>query len=157
MVLFTLGRYDEAIAQARNALRIQPGQRVAVRALDRSLRQKGLQDEAMAAMKASQNPAIQRECVEALEPGYREGGYRMGWKRVAEHRVLLYGETHSMPTGVASAYAEAGETVLALDWLEKSFEERDPNLPYAFTAPNLAALRSEPRFQALRRKMNLPE
>lgn len=156
-LLFALGRYDEAIAQARNALRIQPGQGIAVRALFRALRQKGLQDEAMAEMKASQDPTIYRECVEALEPGYREGGYRLGWKRVAEHRALRYGKTHANPTGPAWAYAAAGETLLALDWLEKSFEERDPNLPYAFTAPNLAALRSEPRFQALRRKMNLPE
>jgi tetratricopeptide (TPR) repeat protein len=157
VLLFTLGRYDEAIAQARNALRIQPGQGVAARALFRALRQKGMQDEAMAAMKASQEPSLYSECVEALEPGYREGGYRVGWKRVAEHRARLYAKTHAMPTGPAWAYAAAGETLLALDWLEKSFEERDPNLPYAFTAPNLAALRSEPRFQVLRRKMNLPE
>ena len=44
---------------------------------------------------------------------------------------------------------------LGIDWLEKSFEEHDPNLPYA-TIPIFESLHSHPRFKDLLRKMNLP-
>jgi hypothetical protein len=46
---------------------------------------------------------------------------------------------------------------LVIDWLEKAYEEHDLSLPYitgAFSDP--LPLRSNPRFQDLLRKMNLP-
>jgi hypothetical protein len=44
----------------------------------------------------------------------------------------------------------------ALEWLERAFETRDPNMPY-ITLPVFDPLRSDPRFQDLLRRMNLPE
>jgi hypothetical protein len=40
-------------------------------------------------------------------------------------------------------------------WLEKALEVRDLNLPY-IGWPESDSLRSEPRFQALLRRINLP-
>ena len=94
---------------------------------------------------------------EAFERGYKEGGYRAGWKRYAEYRAAGFGKTHWNPTRAAGSYVKAGENALALDWLEKAFEAHDPNLPYVFIGPGYDPLRSEPRFQTLRRKMNLPQ
>jgi hypothetical protein len=62
-----------------------------------------------------------------------------------------------LPNDVASLYAIAGEKVQALEWLERGFEARDPNMPYLNLYPEFETLRSEPRFQALVRKMGLPE
>jgi len=64
--------------------------------------------------------------------------------------------TYVHPNDVASLYAIAGEKVQALEWLEKGFEERDPNMPYLDLYPEFETLRSEPRFQDLLRRMNLP-
>jgi hypothetical protein len=50
----------------------------------------------------------------------------------------------------------AGDTVRALDWLEKAIAQRDPNAPYANCIPLWDPVRSDPRFQDLLRKMNLP-
>ena len=44
----------------------------------------------------------------------------------------------------------------ALEWLERGFEIRDPNMPY-LGLPIYDPLRSDPRFQDLLRRMNLPE
>jgi hypothetical protein len=44
----------------------------------------------------------------------------------------------------------------ALEWLERAFETRDPNMPY-IALPVFDPLRSDPRFQDLLRRMNLPE
>jgi hypothetical protein len=57
---------------------------------------------------------------------------------------------------VATLYAIAGENSQALEWLEKGLEERSPQMPYVDTSVGLAPLRSDPRFQDLLRKMNLP-
>ena len=59
--------------------------------------------------------------------------------------------------GIAGHYREAGDYNLTIDWLEKAYEEHSLSLPYitgAFSDP--LPLRSNPRFQDLLRKMNLP-
>ena len=43
-----------------------------------------------------------------------------------------------------------------MDWLERGFEARDTNLPYVGISPLSDPLRSDPRFQDLLRRMNLP-
>ena len=62
-----------------------------------------------------------------------------------------------VPCDVAELYARAGERVRALEWLEKGFEDRDPNMNFIDDYPIFESLRSEPRFQDLLRRMNLPQ
>jgi eukaryotic-like serine/threonine-protein kinase len=50
-----------------------------------------------------------------------------------------------------------GQVEQALDWYEKAIEDRDAIALYLSTEPKLGRLRSHPRFQALRRKMLLPD
>jgi TolB-like protein len=154
--LWRFRRYDEALVQAHNALRTAPGQPVATTALLAALHNKGMENELVAEMRASASLSGRREAIEAFERGYKEGGYRAGWKRYAEHIAAGFGRTHWSAVGAADSYAKAGKNALALDWLEKAFEAHDGNLPYVFVTPTYDQLRSEPRFQALRRKMNLP-
>jgi TolB-like protein/tetratricopeptide (TPR) repeat protein len=64
--------------------------------------------------------------------------------------------------GEASAYqyaeimAQWGERQLALKWLEKALQLRDPGMTYTKTDPLLDPLREEPRFQAVLRELNFP-
>ncbi len=57
---------------------------------------------------------------------------------------------------VARFYIIAGKKGQTLGWLEKTYEAREPNLPYVTVAPDFDPLRDEPRFQDLLRRMNLP-
>jgi serine/threonine-protein kinase len=50
-----------------------------------------------------------------------------------------------------------GQVEQALDWYEKAIEDRDAIALYLSTEPKLGRLRSHPRYQALRRKMLLPD
>ncbi len=54
-------------------------------------------------------------------------------------------------------YIGLGENDLALEWLEKAYEERDVALIFLKVDPAYDSLRSDPRFQDLMRRMNFPE
>jgi hypothetical protein len=57
---------------------------------------------------------------------------------------------------VAAFYARAGEKALALDWLEKGFEQRGPAIVHLRVDPTWDFLRGEPSFEALLRRMKFP-
>jgi hypothetical protein len=44
---------------------------------------------------------------------------------------------------------------IAVQWLEQGLEVREPSLPY-LDSPELDSLRSDPRFQDIRRRIGLP-
>jgi len=82
-----------------------------------------------------------------------EGDYRAAARRRGDTLVALTSVRHIQPTLIAQSYVMAGENSQALDWLELSFEERDPMMPYLSADPILDPLRDDPRFQALRRRL----
>jgi TolB-like protein/DNA-binding winged helix-turn-helix (wHTH) protein len=54
------------------------------------------------------------------------------------------------------AYLGLGDKDQALTWLEQAYEDRDQWMVYINSTPMLDALRPEPRFQSLVRRMNFP-
>ena len=63
--------------------------------------------------------------------------------------------TYVLTTDTAGLYARAGKNDRAVEWLERGFEVRDPNMPYIGVIPVFDSLRDDPRFQDLLRRMNL--
>ena len=57
----------------------------------------------------------------------------------------------------AEAYAGLGQSDQAVTWLERAYEDHDQWMVFANSYPGLDRLRSEPRFQALMRRMNFPQ
>ena len=74
------------------------------------------------------------------------------WALVARGRTSFVG-----PVDAANVHVDAGEKQLALDWLEKSFDARDPSVPYLGISFYADRLRQEPRYQALLRRAGLPQ
>ena len=73
-------------------------------------------------------------------------------------REMNFSETTFVtPWQIGTLYTRAGDAELALDYLEQAFEERDPNIPYLSVDPIFDYLRGEPRFQALIRRLGLPQ
>ena len=58
---------------------------------------------------------------------------------------------------IAVVYAWRGDSDKALEWLERSFVERDPGLTWIKIDRNFRSLHSDARYRALLRKMNLPD
>ena len=153
-LLESTGRFDDSIVECRNMLTTSPRNPGAHEGLSISLFRKAKYEESLAEMKAVY--AGDREMDEALTQGYAQSGYGGAMSRAADLLVARRRTTYVLPNDVASLYAIAGEKVQALEWLERGFEERDPNMPYLDLYPEFESLRSAPRFQALLRRMNLP-
>ena len=94
------------------------------------------------------------DVAEALKQSYAESGYAGALRRAAEVELTKYGSVAVWDA--ACNYAMAGDLARSLDLLERAYEDREPNLPFIGCLPIFDGLRSEPRFQALLRKMNLP-
>ena len=64
---------------------------------------------------------------------------------------------YASPHLYATIYAALGERDQAFAWLDKAAEEHNPWLIFVRVATPLDPIRSDPRFTALLRRMNLPE
>ena len=147
-------RYDDAIAEAREILRLQPDAPVARDGLYYALYMRGSLDEALALDRA--RFAADREQLEALEQGYAAAGYAGAQRRIAD----LWASRYGAPGGpaayrIASRYLYTGDHDRTLEWLERAYQDGDGNMPY-LGLPIYDSVRSDPRFQDLLRRMNLP-
>jgi len=57
----------------------------------------------------------------------------------------------------ADAYLGLGERDQALTWLERAYEDRDEEMVFIKADPRWDVLRTEPRIEALLRRMNFPQ
>ena len=91
-----------------------------------------------------------------MRKAYEVSGYSGYLRKENELRQqhLTQGKYES-PLIIALAYARAGANSEALDWLEKAAEERTPWLPELKVDPTWDALRSDPRFIAVLKKIGL--
>ena len=76
-------------------------------------------------------------------------------KEVVQEMVRYHDEHGSGTDSVGRAYAAIGENDKALQWLEKAYEERSPQLRWSAVDFDLEGMHSDPRFQALLKKLGL--
>lgn len=76
---------------------------------------------------------------------------------VIEESKRLSKQRYVPSYSLALIYTGLDERDAALAYLEKTFEERWRAVPFLGAEPALDALHSDPRFQDLVRRLNLPE
>jgi TolB-like protein len=153
MSLHCARRYEEAVTQARNALAMQPDAPVARIVLYLSLRELKRYDEVLAMDK--EMLAAFPDFKDKLVKAYDKEGWVKAWGSLADEQAALHDKGMDS-IDIADSYVLCGDNAKALDWLEKAYEERNPSLPYISCFPRCDPLRSEPRFQALLRRMGVP-
>jgi eukaryotic-like serine/threonine-protein kinase len=65
--------------------------------------------------------------------------------------------SRSAPITLAGLYAARGQADIAMSWLERAYQQRDPELVLIKVDLSLAPLRGQARYESLLRQMNLPE
>ena len=147
-ILHYARQYDKSIEQCLKTLELDQNYKLTYLTLTRSYLQKGMHEEALKAIQLKGSD-LYLEYAYALA-GQREESIRKieemkeQWKRENMHALPL-----------AKVYAALSEEDLALDWLEKSLERREPNIVKLNVNPIFDGLRSNPRFKAILKKINL--
>jgi TolB-like protein/Tfp pilus assembly protein PilF len=151
-------RYNEAIAQYQKTLDLDPNFPTAHYFLGRAYELNGMYDQAIAEYTKSQGISFMPpEAVQTLKETY----VKSGWKAYLQMSVAMLMHdsfrTQLPPFVIATFYARLGNKDEAIAWLEKGYEERDFRIMLLSVTPEFDALRADPRFIDLVRRMGLPE
>jgi TolB-like protein/Tfp pilus assembly protein PilF len=147
-------RYDEAVAQALKARELQPGSPIAIGALLFAYAAKGMEKEALAVGRESIKIYGITDLDAALDRGFKQGGFQGAMKTLAEKLATLANQGLVLPLDVSFYFLIAGDKKNGLEWVERGYEMHDPSMPY-LRMPIYDTIRSEPRFQALFRRLGL--
>jgi len=150
-------RYDEAIAEMTKVAQAEPNFSSVHLGLWGAYFKKGADALAFAEAKKFFGVLGDREVVDALDAGWPQGGYGGAMKRAGDVLIARYQRTYYPAIRVARLLAHAGEDERALEFLEKAFERQETPLYHIGVGWDWDALRPDPRFQLLLRRMNLPE
>ncbi len=183
-LLAGLGRKDEAIAQTKQAIELDPlsswyrNWLAAIaffsREYDLSLKlaenlsdewafslalpyaEKKMYPEAIANFEKSiARTGRQTDSLGILAQIYGLAGRKSDTRKIIRELKERSRHHYVFPSVFANAYLGLGDKERALTYLEQAYEEQDPWLFYLKVWPLLDPLRAEPRFQALLRRVNL--
>ena len=154
-ILYRARRYEDAVARYQRALELDPSYVPALARITQAYEQLGKYDEARAyAQKYQQTSGDPRLGLQLMARVYA----RMGKRREALEALRLF-ERNGTRRGdeylVAGIYSALGDRDRAIAELEKLVQTRSV-MPFVFVGPELDPLRSDPRFQQLLRRANLP-
>ena len=148
-------QYDKVISMLEKTLQTDPGDIISLTTLRSAYHQKKMYDKALQTWKKYFEIRHDQEALEALKKGDQEGGYSLALQRVAELLIERSATRYITPWQIATLYTRAGLKEEALVWLEKAFDEHDPNMPYLSVDPIFDNIRDEQRFQDLLSRMHL--
>ena len=154
--LLVMGRYDEAVEQARKATAVDPTQVTAYVAAGRALSVQGRHAEAVAALQEADRRSAGGHFPDAwLACAYVRAGQHDEAVRLLQKNLAGASQRGAQNRRWLLFYACLGDTDRAFDYLEKMYAERDPVLPFWLPYQELAWMRTDPHFAALRQKLNL--
>jgi tetratricopeptide (TPR) repeat protein len=152
--LFDAHRDDEAIAALNKSLEIDNNFPRTYRFLSVLYEEKGMMKDAFEAfLKQPEIASLPPDQLAELRTIFETKGIAAARRKGAE-RYLAVAATSAQK---AVGYAALGEKQLALDWLEKACDERSGTLVGLNSDRLWDAVRNEPRFQDLIRRMNFPK
>jgi tetratricopeptide (TPR) repeat protein len=155
-LLYYARRYDQAIEQCSKVVESQPDFAPAHDCLGLGYLANGMYEKAIAECQTAVNLSgndLDR-AVGLARANALAGDKADARKTLEEWRVRA--EKSYVPSSFfAQVYVALGEKEQALNWLEKAYPERDTYLTRLRVDPAFDSIRSEPRFQALLRRMGL--
>jgi TolB-like protein/DNA-binding winged helix-turn-helix (wHTH) protein/Tfp pilus assembly protein PilF len=154
-ILYRARRYEDAVARYQRALELDPSYVPALSRIAEAYEQLGKYDDARAyAQKYQQISGDRRLSLQMMARIYA----RMGKRREALEALRsfekigpLFGDEYAL----AGIYSALGDHDRAIAELKKLVQTRSM-MPFVFVGPELDSLRSDPRFQQLLRRANLP-
>ena len=155
---FTVGRYDKAIDLLQRVRAVDPRFPTADVVLARALACSGRANEALALydLIESQKPdgAVLPSRAPEGAPHYKAYAYVKAGRRSDAERLAA--ENDQFPYRATIIYAALGDSDRAFEALERTAEREPQRIPLLLTWPEMAPLRDDPRFAAVRKRFGLP-
>ena len=95
------------------------------------------------------------EALAGLAQAHAVYGDRQAMGKVVQ-QLVANGDRYVSPYNVARAFGAAGDTRRALEWLEKAYQEHNPDLIELTREPSFRSLWSEEKFRQLTRRIGWP-
>jgi eukaryotic-like serine/threonine-protein kinase len=155
LALYHQGSYEEAINAHRKAEEIEPRFPTL---LGKFYERKGEYDRAIAeCQKALSIHGRDSAILSALGYAYAVSGRRREARNTLNELEAQWKRRYFSPVDIALVYTGLGDKDLALVWLTKAYDSRDPQLIWVKVEPQFESLRTDPRFRALLHRMNLAQ
>jgi tetratricopeptide (TPR) repeat protein len=158
---YRAGRYDEALQYLRQVPDPDANSERRHRRIAAIYERKEMWSEAMAELLTALRLAGRTEVAVSVEREYGSSGYAEAKKtllrtdvREAQRRAR---DAYPRPLAldIAADYAMLGEREKAFEWLDGAFRENEGGLMYLKVDDRLEALRADPRFRELLRRIGL--
>jgi adenylate cyclase len=157
-VLAMSGRYDQGVEQCRRTLEMDPDFAHAHFRLGQIYVSKGRYEQAIAELqKAIPLSRGSPRATAELGLAHALAGDRSAAASVLADLRAQAQRRYVSPFDFGLVHGGLGDRSRALDWLEKAYEERSPGLSLLRVDPAFQALRGEPRYRNLVRRIGLPE
>ena len=156
--LLVAGRYDEALRQVQTALELDEHFAPAHQTLGWVYLRGGKQDDAMREFQNALELAGAADTDIQLDLGfaYAVSAHTAEARRILANLLQLHQQGIVPAASLATMYGALGESNEAFIWLEKAYQERDPQLTYLKAGRRFEPLREDPRFAQLVRRVGLP-
>lgn len=155
-ILYFARKYDDAIRELQKAQEMAPGSGAVDLYLGMAYLEKGAYRQAIASLqKAAEAPDNPASSTLDLAYALARAGEANRARDILSHELGNKRKDYVPALWVARLYTALGEKDKAFAWLQKAYEERSPQMAFIEVDPRLDPLRSDPRFAALLRRMNL--
>jgi serine/threonine protein kinase len=153
---FFARRYDEAAGILRKAIEVDPDSAPAHSSLAGVYEHKGMCKESIDESVRALEISGETERAQALRRGFSEAGCQGAARRRLELDRDRAKREYVAAALLARDFMRLGDKEDALKFLEKGYQERAGAMAYLAVDPTWDPLRSDPRFQNLLHRMNLP-
>lgn len=157
--LLVAGRVDEALEQLKKTMEMDPRFAPAHQTLGWAYLNMGKHEEAIQEFEQALQLSGPDDTDRVVDLGfaYAAAGRREKARKILAKLMKLH-QQGLVPSGsIAILYGALGEMDEAFVWLEKAYEERDPELTYIkVPVRRFGPLRHDPRYQDMLRRMGLP-
>jgi TolB-like protein len=157
--LLAAGRYDEALRQVQTTLALDEHFAPAHQTLGWVYLHGGKQDDAIREFQHALELAGAADTDIQLDLGfaYAVSGRQDEARRILANLQQLHQQGIVPAASLAALHGALGESNEAFVWLEKAYQERDPQLTYLKAGRRFEPLREDPRFGPFVRRVGLPD
>ncbi|TLZ30139.1 MAG: tetratricopeptide repeat protein [Gammaproteobacteria bacterium] len=154
MILYLARHYDEAARMLQRAQEIDPDHFLPhLRMGLVRLQQEGYPEAIRELQTAARLANHSTETVAALGTGYAMAGMSGEAHRIVAQLQASQAEHYVLPYNIAKIYAAARDKDKSFEWLERAYQEGDPDLIELNSEPLFDRLRGEPKFSELMRRI----